>query len=212
MLEVSPLAGQETEDDTAVLEKNSNDDSVHALDGEAQTLLAPLFQKRHHLFVALAMKYGCDYQDAEDLVQNAYLKAREKLHQLNDPTSCESWVRMIIVRLAINFSKTRTRFQPFSYVFPDLHPGNKKKTAIQDDQIYIPIEQQETKELVHTAMESLDPFSHQALNDFYIRGLPVKEIALERNVPIGTVQRRLFTARHRLREALCTQNISLDDL
>jgi RNA polymerase sigma-70 factor (ECF subfamily) len=60
----------------------------------------------------------------------------------------------------------------------------------------------ERAERLWDALGRLKSLDREALDAFYMRGLTLIEIAETLEVPIGTVKRRLHTARKRLKRAL----------
>ena len=55
---------------------------------------------------------------------------------------------------------------------------------------------------VRDGLGQLKPLDRAVLEAFYLRGLSLREISEEFDVPLGTVKRRLHTARQRLKEQL----------
>ena len=60
----------------------------------------------------------------------------------------------------------------------------------------------EQKTQVHQALRRLKPIDRSALEAFYLKGESLVEIADKFDVPLGTVKRRLHTARARFKAAL----------
>ncbi|MBM3231204.1 hypothetical protein FJZ28_02640 [Candidatus Peregrinibacteria bacterium] len=55
---------------------------------------------------------------------------------------------------------------------------------------------------VRAAIADLSELDREVVLDFYFDSLLLRDISEKRNCPIGTVKRRLFTARNRLRTKL----------
>jgi RNA polymerase sigma-70 factor (ECF subfamily) len=152
-----------------------------------------------------ALRLTRNEKDAEDLVQDTYLKAFKAFHQFKTGTNCRAWMFRILTNTFINGYRRRA----------------KEKDIL---------ERKETGRLTNSLLckESLDRFSNperrmvkQALcddvqlaldeipEDFRmavilsdIRDFSYREIAEIMGTPIGTVMSRLFRGRRLLRIAL----------
>jgi RNA polymerase sigma-70 factor, ECF subfamily len=143
-------------------------------------------------------------EDAEDVLQDTFVRAFEKLDQFHGDSSFYTWIYRIAVNLALSGyrrrrarSLTRPRFNRRAVVRqddpPDLSP---------DSDPTIPLERAEREKIVEAALNKLGP-EHRAvvvLKDF--DGHRYEEISAILNVPVGTVRSRLHRARSELRERL----------
>ena len=101
------------------------------------------------------------------------------------------WLRQVTVRMAINRA---TRRVPPSSIEDEVLDG----AAARRDEPIDELISRERASRLWEAMNTLKPLDREALVAFYIRGRSLIEIAEELEVPIGTVKRRLHTARARL--------------
>ncbi len=135
-------------------------------------------------------------EEAQDLVQETYLKALKYRDKFADATNLRAWLYTIMKNTFINTYrrsvKTRqiiTQTDDLSYVRPAA--GS-----------YVPgADSQMNVKYITNAIESLNddykiPFVR------YNDGYKYKEIADELNLPIGTVKSRIFLARKRLMDQL----------
>jgi RNA polymerase sigma-70 factor, ECF subfamily len=143
-------------------------------------------------------------EDAEDVLQDTFVRAFEKLDQFQGDSSFYTWIYRIAVNLALSGyrrrrarSLIRPRFNRRACVGhedpPDLSP---------DSDPTIPLERVEREKIVEAALNKLGP-EHRAvvvLKDF--DGHRYEEISAILNVPVGTVRSRLHRARSELRESL----------
>jgi len=133
--------------------------------------------------------------EALELTQEVFLHVMNRLDQLREPERFAGWLRQVTVRMAINRA---TRRVPPSTVEDEV----LRTASARGDE---PIDELIAKERAGTLWESLNqlkPLDREALIAFYIRGLSLLEIAEELEVPVGTVKRRLHTARNRLKTRL----------
>lgn len=205
------LADEEPESasNTTAVQPSSKKESSDSADA----LLIPLFERYSRWLRALAMAMGCKLHDAEDLVQDTYLLARSKLHQLRDPDRVVGWVKTIIVNRAKNVL-SRKKMEFFSDL--DYNRSSEGDTcstclAIHEDDVAAPVMNREIREVFQSVLPELSPFSQEAIADFYFEGNTIAQIAALRKLPIGTVKRRLFEARHQLRNALQKKGYTAQD-
>lgn len=139
--------------------------------------------------------------EAAELTQDVFIHAFVRLDQLRDPERFAGWLRQMTVRMAINRA---TRRVPPSPVEDEILEG----LGAEHDDPSESLVRQERATRLWAGIERLKPLDREALVMFYIRELSLNEMAAELEVPIGTIKRRLHTARHRLKELL--QGMSAD--
>ena len=145
--------------------------------------------------------------DAEDLVQEAYLRAFRSLHQFTEGTNLRAWLFRILTNTYINEYRRRQR-RPTSasldgieefYLYDHLidspvQPGDERP----EDQVLAQL----TVDDVTRAIEELpEEFRHVVLLAD-VEGFAYREIAEIVGIPVGTVMSRLFRARRRLQRQL----------
>lgn len=167
---------------------------------EAFSVLVQRYQGR--LFPTIARLVG-SVPDAEDIVQDAFVRAFEKLDQFQGESSFYTWIYRIAVNLALSgHRRRRVRAAPR----PGGHwmAGRGKHPA--DESVEAdpaaPLERAERERLVREALDRLGP-EHRAvvvLRDF--DGHRYEEISAILDIPVGTVRSRLHRARGELRESL----------
>ncbi|QTH60424.1 sigma-70 family RNA polymerase sigma factor [Corynebacterium hindlerae] len=152
-----------------------------------------------------ALRLTRNPSDAEDLVQETYMKAFKSFDSFKEGTNLKAWLYRIMTNTYIN-----------SYRKAQRQPAQLPTDDITDYQLYSTSSHQSTG-LDSAEVEALNglPDSEitdalNALSDEYrmavyyadIEGLPYKEVAEILGVPIGTVMSRLHRGRKQLREAL----------
>lgn len=168
-------------------------------DAEAFGDLVRRYQDR--LFATLYRLTG-SAEDAQDLVQEAFLRAYQNLDRFLGESAFYTWVYRIGVNLALN-RRRRWRSGPR---FLPLNRGDRPDHDVAGDhEAENParrLESLETGERVQQALSRLpEEFrSVVILKDF--DGLRYEEIAGLLDIPVGTVRSRLHRARAELRELL----------
>lgn len=152
-----------------------------------------------------ALRLTRNPSDAEDLVQETYMKAFKSFGSFKEGTNLKAWLYRIMTNTYIN-----------SYRKAQREPAQLPTEEITDYQLYSTSSHQSSG-LDSAEVEALrtlpDSDITAALNDlsedyrmvvYYvdIEGLPYKEVADILGIPIGTVMSRLHRGRKQLREAL----------
>ncbi|GAA4670643.1 SigE family RNA polymerase sigma factor [Phytohabitans rumicis] len=137
------------------------------------------------------MRYGYaivgDLAEAQDLVQEAYTRAWQRWRTVADHPSPESWVRLVVTRLAVDRWRRLGRWQAAL-----LRSGPPEPVRPPNEDTV----------LVVAALRRLPAAQRQALALHYLFDLPIAEIALETGVAVGTVKSWLSRGRAGLAEAL----------
>lgn len=152
----------------------------------------------------LLYRYGLrltgDSHQAEDLVQNAMLKAYRSWHQYQMGTNVRAWLVTILRNCFINEYRKSSR----AGVHIDVNAI--EQTAVFDDHGESDPEGHFFDQIVDDdilrAIDTLPDDFRQTLVLSDLESLSYAEIAEVTGVPLGTVKSRLFRARHALRRQL----------
>lgn len=84
-------------------------------------------QRLYHLYAEKMMgvcyRYTKSVQDAEDVLQEGFIKVYRNLHQYKADGELGAWIRRIMVNTAINYLKKHSRYQvDLSFTDTALHP------------------------------------------------------------------------------------------
>ncbi len=153
-----------------------------------------LVEAHHAAVYRYAYRLVGSVADAEDLTQQAFLIAQQKVQQLRDPEKADRWLFAV---LRSCFLKNRRRRRPSTAANLDM---DMDLVAIEP-----PENSEVDRELLHMALQDLPDQQRLILAMFYFDELSYKEIAGELEVPIGTVMSRLARAKSRLREQLISR-------
>lgn len=150
--------------------------------------LLHLVHEHHMPLYRYAFRLCGNAADAEDLVQQTFVVAQEKLHQLRQAGSSRSWL-FTILRNA--FLKSRRRNRPVSADSLDLDIESVSEQAPPEDDI--------DRERLQLVLDALPDEYRLVLVMFYFEECSYREIAAKLDIPIGTVMSRLSRAKQRLR-------------
>jgi RNA polymerase sigma-70 factor (ECF subfamily) len=135
---------------------------------------------------------------AEDIVQAAFIRAYERIHQFDATRPFGPWFLRSVANDAV---KAVTRRKPqiaLDDMLPDANPVLSDPAPGPDALL----EQAETEDAILAALAQLPPEQRAAVVLRYYLGLSEAEIAAEQGSPAGTVKWRLHAARKRLRTLL----------
>ena len=134
-------------------------------------------------------------EDAEDVLQDSFVRAFEKLDQFHGESSFYTWIYRIAVNLALQrTSATASSFVGASATKPENCRRRGSAGRVSRSRSDLALERAEREHLVEAALDKLCP-EHRAvviLKDF--DGHRYEEISEILNVPVGTVRSRLHRA------------------
>jgi RNA polymerase sigma-70 factor (ECF subfamily) len=170
-------------------------------DKKAFELLVIKYQRK---LMRLVSRLVRDQAEAEDVVQEAFIKAYRALPQFRGESAFYTWLYRIGINTAKNYLVTQGRRAPTST------EANSEEAETFDDadqlrDINTPESMLATKQIaatVNAAMESLPEELRVAISLREIEGLSYDEIAEAMGCPIGTVRSRIFRAREAIAEKL----------
>jgi RNA polymerase sigma-70 factor (ECF subfamily) len=178
-------------------------DACRAGKAEAFGILVRRYQDR--LYPTLLRLTG-RAEDASDLLQDAFLRAFEKLDRYQGESSFYTWIYRIAVNLALSERRRRrVAVRVMAALRSERHESAEDPG--QSDPA-LPVERAEREAQIQHALDQLSD-AHRAvvvLKD--LDGLRYEEIAEILHVPVGTVRSRLHRAREILRDRL---RIALDE-
>jgi RNA polymerase sigma-70 factor (ECF subfamily) len=153
--------------------------------------LAALVAEHHQAVYRYAYRLTGSVADAEDLTQQVFLTAQQKLGQLRSEASASSWLFSI---LRNRFLKECQKRRPIDAASLQLNV-NSIPADIPESEVFDTARLQE-------ALDGLpDPFRLVVVM-FYYENCSYREIAQKLDVPLGTVMSRLARAKGQLRSRL----------
>lgn len=148
-----------------------------------ETALGHLIARHRNRLLRTAANLLRDRHEAEDVSQEAFLKAFRELHKLRDDRAFSGFLYRICVRLCMDRLRLkRVETTEFDSIEP--HQGGTVENRIVIEKLLAQLPAELRATLVLREMEQLS----------------YEEVAAVMNVPIGTVRSRLHTARERFRK------------
>lgn len=173
-------------------------------DNRAFTLLVVRYQ---HKVLGLIGRFVQDTHEAEDVAQEAFLKAYRALPSFRGDSAFYTWLYRIAVNTAKNHLVSRSRRPPADDVSVDDAQRSEELTVLHE--LGTPeanLEKEDLQRVLHQAIEALPEELRTAFSLREFSGMSYDEITQVMDCPVGTVRSRIFRAREaidkRLREAL----------
>jgi len=151
-----------------------------------------LVREQHADVYRYAYRLCGSHSDAEDLVQQTFLVAYQKLHQLRDTQKARGWLFSV---LRSCFLKTFRRLAPSTATKLNLDMED-----VSDD--FSPDSSNVDTERLQMALQQLPEEARLVVMMFYFEDASYKEIAEQLELKMGTVMSRLSRAKQRLRRLL----------
>ena len=165
-----------------------------------------LVLKYQHKVVKLVMRYVRNPAEAEDIAQEAFIKAYRALPQFRGDSAFYTW----LYRIAINTAKNAVVSRDRSPIDFDLDLQNSDESydmqgRLKDSETPEALTlTEEIRSTVNAAIDALPEDLRTAIVLRELEGLSYEEIADAMGCPVGTVRSRIFRAREaidrRLRE------------
>ncbi len=160
---------------------------------EEATCQKELFNRYASRMLGVCNRYARNSGDAEDILQDAFIKVFEKIGQFKFEGSFEGWIRRIMVNTALKkYSLRRYEKEVIGYEIKDRDESGMEPSA------YAHLTQKELMELINNL-----PDGYRLIFNLYvIEGYQHDEIAAMLRIQPGTSRSQLVKARNMLQKQL----------
>jgi RNA polymerase sigma factor (sigma-70 family) len=159
----------------------------HRADAQRQ-----LYERYKIPMYRLCLRYAANNAEAEDLLQEGFIKVFSDLHQFRGEGALGGWIRQVVLRTALQYLRKRM----------------KEATVVSDDQIpdslamaTLPDEDWDVRHIVHL-LQHLPEGYRTVFNLYVIEEYSHKEIAEMLHITESTSKTQLFKAKAHLRRHL----------
>jgi RNA polymerase sigma factor (sigma-70 family) len=144
---------------------------------------------------SLCLRYTRNHEEAEEVLQDGFIRMFKSVHQFRNKGSFEGWLRKIIINSALQ--KFRGKYHGFH------------TTSLTDELYLLPGQPSDTdrlaeKELVRL-IQTLPPAYRMVFNLYVFEGFKHREIAEFLGISEGTSKSNLFDARAILKKCLARE-------
>lgn len=137
----------------------------------------------------ICLRYTNNYEDAQDVLQEGFLKVYNKIHQFEFQGSFEGWIKKIMVNTALEKYRSHYKMIPIDDNIQD---------SDKEPQLDITVDVDRQKLLQY--IQNLPPKYRAVFNLYAIEGYSHKEIAEMLKISEGTSKSNLSRARSILKE------------
>ncbi|MFH1451164.1 MAG: sigma-70 family RNA polymerase sigma factor [bacterium] len=132
-----------------------------------------------------ARKFLLGYEEAQDSVQNVFIKAYRNINGFDIKRKFSSWLYRIAHNEFINVLKKKKEIPILGLDIGAIFPASDRYNAFKE------VERKETKAMLEGHLNRLDPKYREVLVLFYFEDLDYKEISEVMHIPVSTVGVRL---------------------
>jgi RNA polymerase sigma-70 factor (ECF subfamily) len=172
------------------------------VDQELNQLIYKAKRGDQQAFAALVRKYQGsvfrqayamvgDRMEAEDIAQDAFVKAFYAIKKLDNEYAFTSWLSRIVSNACYDHLKKASRRKNVPLL------DHERKASRES-----PIERSQTRMTIRQALQKLSPDHREIIILRDVQGYTYNEIADILNIPVGTVKSRISIARTTLKEEL----------
>lgn len=184
-------------DDARLLVKRAKENDLFAFEE-----LVRIHQNRVY---ALCLQLSGSRDDAQDLAQEAFIRAYRALGNFRNEADFGTWLHRITVNVWLNFRRKNSRGQPVSLDEPYRGEDGSEvqhEVAAEDGDPLQALEELEFRSLVRAALDSLSEEHRAVLVLREIEGYSYEEVSRMLGCSLGTVKSRLSRAREIMRRKM----------
>jgi len=148
-----------------------------------------------NMAITIAYRISNNRQDAEDITQDAFVKAYHNLHTFRLDSKFSTWFFRIVYNTAI--THTRSAFYTSEYA-----DYTEASAQTNDFDVMDKIEKDQRDEIICKALEKIPKDSALILTLFYLNESPIKEVVQITGLSEANVKVKLHRARKQLYEVL----------
>jgi len=179
------LAAAAADSDAALIER--------VLAGERQAY-GILMRRYNQRLYRVAWALTRDASEAEDVVQESWVRAFQRLAQVTDPARFRAWLTRVVVNEALHRRRQNLRRESLT---------DPEAEMMTDDDPESLAAQRELRPVLEAAVSSLPDMLRAVFVLREVEGMAVADIAESLGIQEATVKTRAFRARELLRNRLC---------
>ena len=150
-----------------------------------------LYERFAAAMYGICLQYASGEEDAQDIMQEGFVKVFNKLDQVKNPAAFPGWIRRVMVNTALEKYRSHVILQRMDDV-------QEEADEASDDGIFDRLMCQELVDLIQT----LSPRYRMVFNLYAIEGYNHQEISDELAISVGTSKSNLSRARAILQEKI----------
>jgi RNA polymerase sigma-70 factor (ECF subfamily) len=140
----------------------------------------------------VCLRYAKNLEEAEEILQDGFLRVFKFIGQFKNEGSFEGWVRKIMVNCALQKLRSQVNLRPLVSLQIEIHDEDYDESVIEN------ITGKEMMQMV----QALSPAYRMVFNLYYFEGYKHREIALMLGIEEGTSKSNLAQAKKNLQTAV----------
>ena len=171
----------------------TDDDLIKGCVQEDESCQRELFRRYAGKMLGVCQRYARSTADAEDIVQDAFIKVFEKIFQFKSEGSFEGWIRKIVVNTALKkYTVIRFDKEVSGYEITDRNESSIEASA------YSHLNEKELLGMINNLPDGY----RLVFNLYVIEGYQHEEIAQMLKIQSGTSRSQLVKARNMLKQQI----------
>jgi RNA polymerase sigma-70 factor (ECF subfamily) len=160
-----------------------------------------LVERHSPMIFRVAWRMTGNEHDADDVVQEAFLRAYRQIDAFEERANFSTWLHRIAVNCALDLLRARKRADSHYGGDPEAAEliGSLPGSEAQQDRLLL---SSEMKDAVAAAMERLSGNERTAFMLRHFEGMPVEEIGKTLGIQVNAAKHTIFRAVRKLRESL----------
>ena len=170
-----------------------------ARSGDAEAF-RQLVESHSRMTFRVAYRMTRNEQDADDVVQETFLRAYRQLRHFEERANFGTWLHRITINCSLDLIRARGRAD--SAYGGDIESAEMDGTARSEPQQYRLLMSADLQKQVAAAMERLSSNERTAFVLRHFEGMPVEEIGKILGIQVNAAKHTIFRAVRKLRESL----------
>lgn len=163
-----------------------------------QIAFGKLVEEYQTKFLSMAYKFTNDYNDAEDLCQEIFIKVYKNLTGFKNQSKLSTWLYKIAMNTCLDWSRrNKPNILNIINIMDKSVRGIKDKNNTEQIILY-----KERQHMVHKAVYNLKDKYKTIIILYHFNQLSYKEISYILNIPVKTIETRLYRGRKLIKEQL----------
>ena len=155
---------------------------------------------------AIAFRFFCDEDDAEDVVQESFIRIWNHLHDFDSKMKFTTWMYKIVVNLCYDKAKSNKRRMS---VFARLNDNFSQDDCIENTDIERDLTNKETVALIKHIADGLSEKQRMIFLLRDIQDLTIEEVAVITGMSESAIKTNLFFARQNIRKKLARLEVNV---
>jgi RNA polymerase sigma factor (sigma-70 family) len=178
-----------------------NDSIIEGCVAGKRSAQSDLYHKYSGVMLSICLRYAQNRDEAEDILQEAFLKIFQNISSYRKEGSFEGWMKRVIINHALNYYR-KNRKMPF---LEDIESINETDIMDNDEQSgsHAPV----SAEKLIALIQLLPPGYRMVFNLYVFEEFSHKEISEALNISENTSKTQLLKARRMLRKKLFDLNL-----